>query len=115
MNKRNFDFSFAVEDALEEGYSVEEILTNFAKQVATAEKEHNRKKEKETEKIDSAREKVVDTLFEYVVALGLANFEDVGDAGLRKEITDMIKDTEKSLFDIKGIKGLDFKSFLNFL
>lgn len=81
-----------VKDMLKSGIAPEELMANLQKEIADAQAELSG----ETANIDEVRADLVDAMFDYVVALGLIEENDINDEDVEM-LTEMLKNAEEKM------------------
>lgn len=81
-----------VKDMLKNGIAPEELMANLQKEIADAQAELSG----ETANIDEVRADLVDAMFDYVVALGLIEENDINDEDVEM-LTEMLKNAEEEM------------------
>lgn len=81
-----------VKDMLKSGIAPEELMANLQKEIADAQAELSG----ETANIDEVRADLVDAMFDYVVALGLIEENDINDEDVEM-LTEMLKNAEEEM------------------
>lgn len=97
--ERNFD----LKDAIRGGVSPEQMLADFQKQLAQAQQEVAMEQAAATDELDAAREVMVDSIIDYLVAVGLVDEDVVDTDDMADDLTAAIKEAEKELAATKPL------------
>ena len=88
---------FDLKDAIRGGVSPEQMLADFQKQLAEAQREVAMEQVAANSELDEAREEMIDAILVYVAAVGIAPAEIVDADDLKADLTEAIKEAEAEL------------------
>lgn len=98
--ERNFD----LKDALRGGITPEQMMDDFAKQLAMAQREVAMEQAAAASKdLDEARANMIDAIIDYVIAMGLIDEDAVDTDEMADDLTAAIKEAEKELAATKPL------------
>lgn len=97
--ERNFD----LKDAIRGGVSPEQMLADFQKQLAQAQQEVAMEQAAATEDLDEARAEMVDSIIDYLIAVGLIDEDVVDTDEMADDLVAAIKEAEQELAATKPL------------
>lgn len=97
--ERNFD----LKDALRGGITPEQMLADFQKQLAEAQAEVATEQAAAKDELEDVRADMVDSIIDYLVAIGLIDEDEVDTDEIADELVEAIKEAEKEIAATKPL------------
>lgn len=96
--------SFDLKDALRGGVTPEQMMEDFAKQLATAQREVAMEQAAATSTdLDEARADMVDAIIDYLIAMGLVDEDAVDTDEIADDLVAVLKEAEQELAATKPL------------
>ena len=95
-----------LKEALKAGRNPQEMIDEFTRQLVAAQEEVEEEKKaklREDRRLNEAREELVYSAIEYLVALGLMSEDVLDDEKKIVEVTEILKDSEKDIQEVKAL------------